>query len=251
MAGGLLRRIQEAARLRQAGYCGIADLAPVRDYIRDYGGDAPASYPRAVSIGMVLSRPVVDGLKNRNDTWAAEHYHAQAYQVVNTRLDLAASEIAAVIQQAGYAALPMPASKRSDSERICAPFSHKLAAHRAGFGWIGKSCLLVTPENGPRVRWCTVLTDAPLGPVGTPMDPQCGDCDACVKICPPHAFTGRMFREDEDRSARYDARACEEYIASRERETGTAVCGLCLYICPHGRTNPGAAKPEPAKPEKS
>lgn len=249
MAGALLRRIQDAARVRQAGYCGIADLAPAQAYIRNYGGDAIASYPRAVSIGIVLSHAVVDGLRDRSDQWAREHYHAQAYQVVNTRLDLAASEIAGIIQEAGYTALPMPASKRSDSGRICAPFSHKLAAHLAGFGWIGKSCLLVTPENGPRVRWCTVLTDAPLGPAGIPMEPQCGDCDACVKICPPHAFTGRMFREDEDRSARYDARACEQYLASQEKETGTSVCGLCLYICPHGIKSSKAAKTGRTKPE--
>jgi epoxyqueuosine reductase QueG len=59
-----------------------------------------------------------------------------------------------------------------------------------------------------------------------------------------------MFREDEDRSARYDARACEQYIAYRERESGTAVCGLCLYICPHGRKNPKVAKPGTGKPGK-
>jgi ferredoxin len=62
---------------------------------------------------------------------------------------------------------------------------------------------------------------------GIPMESQCGDCEACVKVCPPHAFTGRMFREDEDRSARYDARACEQYIAYRERAgAGIGNCGL-------------------------
>ncbi len=36
----------------------------------------------------------------------------------------------------------------------------------AGLGRIGKSCLLITPEAGPRVHWATVLTDAPMQVTG-------------------------------------------------------------------------------------
>ena len=109
-----------------------------------------------------------------------------------------------------------------------------MAAHLAGLGWIGKSCLLVTPEAGPRVRWTTVLTDAPLK-AGTPMEMRCGDCHECVDICPVKAFTGRNFIESEPREARYDARRCEKYLKGLEASTGYGVCGMCLYICPHGK----------------
>jgi epoxyqueuosine reductase QueG len=32
----------------------------------------------------------------------------------------------------------------------------------AGLGWIGKSCSLISPHFGPRLRLVTVLTNAPL-----------------------------------------------------------------------------------------
>ena len=37
------------------------------------------------------------------------------------------------------------------------------------------------------------------------------------------------------RRAGFDAAACDRYFKEMEREKGVAVCGLCLYICPHGR----------------
>jgi epoxyqueuosine reductase QueG len=139
------------------------------------------------------------------------------------------------LQREGYRAMPIPASKRVDDERICAVFSHKLAAHLAGLGWIGKSCLLVTPEAGPRVRWITVLTDAPLTSTGEPMATRCGSCRQCVDICPVQAFTGEPFRDHELREVRYDARKCEQYFDALKNPDKPAVCGMCLYVCPHAR----------------
>ncbi|MDP3564301.1 MAG: 4Fe-4S double cluster binding domain-containing protein [Methanoregula sp.] len=80
-----------------------------------------------------------------------------------------------------------------------------------------------------------MLTDAPLNPTGSPMDSHCGPCTACVDIYPVQAFTGRTFSPDEPREARYDAAACDRYFKETEREKSVAVCGLCLWICPHGR----------------
>jgi epoxyqueuosine reductase len=114
-------------------------------------------------------------------------------------------------------------------------FSHKLGAHLAGHGWIGKSCLLVTKEHGPRVRFVSVLTDAPLTPNGGPMGQRCGDCTECVDICPVQAFAGKNFREDEPREKRYDARRCCDYFAAMKAEGKLKVCGMCLYVCPYGR----------------
>ncbi len=93
----------------------------------------------------------------------------------------------------------------------------------------------MTPDHGPRVRWVSVLTDAPLKPTGTPMEPRCGDCTACFDICPQRAFTGRMFDPDEPRETRFAAAACDLNFREQERETGVAVCGLCLYACPMGK----------------
>jgi epoxyqueuosine reductase len=234
IATGLFDRIRDLAESRGVDFFGIADLAPAREPIKEQGGPLVAGFQRAVSMGIILPHAVVDQLRDHKDPTAAGSYRHFAYDVVNTRLDLIASEVSSMLQKPGYRVLPIAASKRIDDQRICGIFSHKMAARLAGLGWIGKSCLLVTPEAGPRVRWVTVLTDAPLPPSGQPLESRCGSCSSCVESCPVAAFSGEPFREGEGRDIRFNARACEQYIHSQEQRTGSAVCGICLVICPYG-----------------
>ncbi len=232
---GIDERLSKLAKTIGSDYYGVAELSPAKTEIVRQGGEELARYPFAISVGIALMHSIVDELPNRQNRAFSVEYKHHAYDVVNARLDEITSRISSAIQNEGYFALPVPASERYDSERICAVFSHKLAAHLAGLGWIGKSCLLVTPGSGPRVRWATVLTDAPLTPTGTPMEQRCGSCHECVDICPAKAFTGRSFTESEPREARFDARACEDYFSRMESEGKVSVCGLCLYACPHGK----------------
>lgn len=214
---------------------GVANLEPAREFIVDQGGEALGGYPRAVVMGIVLPHSIVDQLPNRAE-WPVKVAYRHQYDTVNRRLDLMASHVTSLLQQEGFRALPVPASERIDSERICAVFSHKLAANLAGLGWIGKSCMLITQQYGPRLRWVTVLTDAPLALTGTSTPEGCGSCRECVDICPVGAFTGKPFREDEPREVRYDAGKCEQYfLGMKEERRGSDVCGLCVYVCPYGR----------------
>jgi len=230
-------QIRDSAKRLGADYFGVADLSPAHSFILAQGGPSVAQYERAVSLGIALPHSIVDRLPQRTQRAVAVEYRAHAYDVINQRLDLVASRVSGLLQSQGYDALPIPASKRVDDERLCGEFSHKLAAHLAGLGWIGKSCLLITPGAGPRVRWTTVLTDAPLVETGEAMDERCGDCKQCVEICPVKAFAGRAFRTDEPREVRYDASKCAGYFAEmKEQDPEAAVCGMCLYVCPYGRS---------------
>ena len=235
MKQDLGNRIRNLATALGADYFGIADLAPARDFILAQGGERAARYPRSVVMGIRLQDSLVDLLPDR-DAEGAILYRHNSYDVVNANLDQIALRIANLLQHEGFGAFPVPASKRTSDEHISGIFSQKLGAHMAGLGWIGKSCLLVTPDHGPRVRWVNFLTDAPLTPTSTPMEPRCGTCTACVDICPVHTFTGRMFSPDEPREARFDAAACDRYFKQIEKELGFGgVCGLCLWACPHGQ----------------
>jgi len=235
MEQDLNTEIRSIVKLWGADFCGIADLTPAGNFISDQGGDGVANYPFAVSVGIALSHAIVDQMPNRSQRAVSVSYQNQ-YNVTNQRLDLIANHISSLIQQQGFLAYPIPAAERSDDQRICAVFSHKLAAHLAGLGWIGKNCLLVTPEVGPRARWVSILTDAPLQAAGKPVEDRCGDCRECVDICPVSAFTGKAFKETEPREARYDAGKCARYFMKmREQKPRMDVCGLCLYACPHGR----------------
>jgi epoxyqueuosine reductase QueG len=235
MSGVTDNSIRALAVSLGADYYGVADLGPAQDFIREEGGKRVAQYPRTIVAGIRLQDSVVDLLSDKDKAGAILYRHI-AYDVVNSALDQIALRIANALQREGYGAFPVPASKRTDNERICGIFSQKLGAHMAGLGWIGKSCLLVTPDHGPRVRWVNILTDAPLKPTGSPMKPRCGECTECVNTCPIRAFTGKPFSPDEPREARFDAAACDRYYKKLEKELGFAgVCGLCLYVCPHGR----------------
>jgi epoxyqueuosine reductase len=232
----LENKLFDSAMTWGADYFGVADLTPARDTILEQGETEIAEYPRSISIGIALFHPIVNQLLRRPDRMVAVSYRSHCYDVINVRLDQIISRLSSVLQREGHRAFPVPASKRVDDDRICAIFSHKLSAHLAGLGWVGKNCLLITPDMGPRVRWATVLTDAPLAATGRPMDERCGDCRECVDICPVRAFTGQPFREEEPRSARFDAGKCDRYFSKmKEKDAETAVCGLCLYTCPYGR----------------
>lgn len=228
------QELKDLADSQWIDYFGVADLKPAREAVLEQGGLELAGFPYAVSLGIALNKHIVDQLPRRAERYVAINYKHHAYNLVNQRLDTSSSIIAGFIDKKGYAALPLPAAERTDDDRNCAAFSHKMSASLAGLGWIGKSCLLVTPGHGPRVRWTTILTDAPLVPTGKLQEQKCGRCTRCVDICPVQAFTGRPFVAGEPREARYDAEKCDNYYELMKSKGEIAVCGMCLYVCPHG-----------------
>jgi epoxyqueuosine reductase len=225
-------KLESLARDMGTTHFGIADLTSARQRVSEQGGDFLAQFPRAVSHGFVLTDGIVDTLVDHDNIPALYTYRHYVYQTVNPRLDSISLTLAQALDKAGFQAYVVPASQTVDRTRLVGVFSHKLAAHLAGLGWIGKSAMLITPGHGPRVRWGTVLTDAPLE-AGRPVDENCRDCDECVKGCPAHAFTGQAFDQPRLRSEIFAAEACDRYL--RERETSYRVCGMCVYICPFGR----------------
>jgi epoxyqueuosine reductase len=228
--------LRRAALATGVNYFGIADLAPGRDLILEEGGEMMARFPKALSLGIVMPFAIVDQLPRHQEKAVALAYRSHSYTLLNSRLDDAASRLASLVQQRGFRAFPIAASLTIDEDRHYGHFSHKLAAHLAGLGWIGKSCLLVTPEVGPRVRWATVLTNAPL-PSGEPLEQRCGDCQVCVDACPVGAFTGRNFDPLERRELRFDVRKCDAYLDRHLHipDQDVSVCGMCVYSCPYGQ----------------
>ena len=217
-------------------FFGVADLSPHREAINNEYGGVAAGFPYAVSIGIALLNAIVDLLPRRlDDILVPVTYRHHAYDVVNDRLDAAASRLCSAIQRAGYQAFPIPASLTIDHEKLYGAFSHKMAAHLAGLGWIGKSCLLVTTTSGPRVRWATVLTDAPLDVTGGAIEQKCGSCRLCVEACPANAFSGEPFRMGEPRDTRFNVHLCDAYLNQIGYRQGDGACGMCLYVCPYGK----------------
>jgi len=235
MANKVLREsIEEIAKAEGVDILGVADLTLARDFICKQGGEFLADFPKAVSIGVRLVDGIIDRLHLHDDQSVVRTYRFHVYNTINPLLDRAALRISKEIEKNGFRAFTVSASQSINSKENLGVISHKLAANLAGLGWIGKSCLLVTPEYGPRVRFATILTDAPLE-TGSPLPNRCGDCRTCVDVCPVKAFTGVPFNPSEPREARFKAELCAKYIHDRPGFTGESACGLCVYICPHGR----------------
>jgi len=214
-----------------ADFFGIADILPVREAL-SRGWPLPLEgLSCGISIGMTLNHWIVDKLSPSPDALYAKLYWHHCYAVVNQQLDRIVLHLAAMIQRENFQALPVPVTVKVGDQELLGPLTHKAIGRLAGLGWIGKSCLLITPQVGPRVRWATVLTDAPLRPTGKLLDQGCGSCKVCVKACPVQAFTGHEFRQDEPIELRYDVKKCQAYLKQ------APVCGLCLASCPRGRTS--------------
>lgn len=161
--------------------------------------------------------------------------YADEYDRLNERLNQIAQLLAGEINSRGFGARALAASERTDTVRIKGDFPHKTAATRAGLGWIGRHCQLITREHGSWVRLGTVFTDMAL-PCGPPVQRHfCGSCRRCVEACPAQALTGKAWypgipREEILSAARCDHWKKANYLAYHQGH----VCGICSAVCPYG-----------------
>jgi len=221
------------------------DCSPLQEKVRNFGASLVgfadirefAPWPRAISIALALD-PVI--LKGVRDGPTPEYY--EEYLRANATLNEIAQKTARLLIEAGYGAEAFPATLANSDlgyeQTLRAAFQHKIAATRAGLGFIGKSGLLITPDFGPRLRLVTIFTDLPF-PTGQPVgEGRCGGCCLCVEACPAGAIKGREWRAGMAREELLDARACHrqaKWLLKERVGRDEAVCGICVAICPRGQ----------------
>jgi epoxyqueuosine reductase len=161
--------------------------------------------------------------------------YADAYAEVNERLNRSAADLEDEIRRRNFRARRLAASERTDPVNIRGDFPHKSAATRAGLGWIGRHCQLITRPFGSWVRLGTVFTDMPL-PAGEPATRSfCGRCRRCVEACPAGALTGNEWHPGLAREKILDVQACDRYKKEQFSQYHNGHnCGICSAVCPYG-----------------
>lgn len=131
----------------------------------------------------------------------------------------------------------------------------RAVAQRAGIGWSGKNCSVITPEFGSFVYLGEMITNIPFEP-DTPMEDQCGSCTKCLDACP----TGALVQ-----GGQLNAQRCIAFLTQTkgflEEEFRVKIgnrlygCDTCQSVCPKNKgidfhfheemePDPNLAKPE-------
>ena len=144
------------------------------------------------------------------------------HKVLRSRLQQLADKITSHVGPFGYRVF-------TDS----APVMEVEIAERAGMGWRGKHTLLLNRDAGSMFFLGEIFTDLPL-PVDAPVGDHCGECRACIDVCPTQAIVAPY---------QLDARRCISYLTIELKDSipvefrpliGNRILGCddCQLACP-------------------
>lgn len=150
------------------------------------------------------------------------------HKLIRKRLSLLAEKIDAALPDN----FPIKGQHRAFVDS--APVMERPLAEKAGLGWTGKHTLIINSKAGSWFFLGEIFSFLPL-PVDQPTEKnQCGECTACLKVCPTDAFPKPYV---------LDARRCISYLTIEHQGSipeefrepiGNRIfgCDDCQAICP-------------------
>lgn len=111
----------------------------------------------------------------------------------------------------------------------------RAVAERAGIGWSGKNCSIITPEFGSYVYLGEMITTIPFPP-DVPIENRCGTCTKCIEACP----TGALVQGGQLNAQRCIAFLTQTkgFLADEFRDKiGNRLygCDTCQTVCPENK----------------
>jgi epoxyqueuosine reductase len=150
------------------------------------------------------------------------------HKIIRKRLSILAEKIDASLPDD----FPLKGQHRAFVDS--APVMERPLAEKAGLGWTGKHTLIINSKAGSWFFLGEIFSFLPL-PVDQPEEKnQCGECTACLKVCPTNAFPKPYV---------LDARRCISYLTIEHQGSipeefrepiGNRIfgCDDCQAICP-------------------
>ena len=207
-------------KINEINLWGIADLKGF--YTPEY--KEGCNFPIAISFAVPMNPEIMASIqKGPNQAYADEWLRA------NNHIEKLSDKLTQEFIDRGYYSTASAASYHKD-------FPHKTAATRAGLGWIGKNCQLITRRYGPWLRLGTVFTTMDLHSNAPIEKSYCGSCRRCVDSCPSHALQGNTWYPGLEREKILDADTCFQWTKEHNTEFHNVheLCGICSGVCPHG-----------------
>lgn len=134
-------------------------------------------YKTGISVAVALPKDIIVDLQ----TAPTKEYY-DLYYTLNAKLNEIVSAGEEFLRERGFAAYAQTTDRVEVNQNNVSRLPHKTVATRSGLGWIGKNCLLITPQYGSAIRISSLLTNAPLEYDEPINESKCGMCNQCVKI---------------------------------------------------------------------
>lgn len=197
----------------------------------DMQGVENCSYPVGVSVAIPIPIPIIEGI-----TEGPTKEYSDTYYAMNAKLNEIITQGANFLKEQGYQAFAQTTDVVKEDSNWRTKIPHKTVATRAGLGWIGKSCLLITPQFGGAVRISSLLTDAPLQLHEPINHSKCGNCQICKEACPAQALKGVLWHLGMKREELFEKEPCKK--KAKELMKARAgfeqdICGKCFVVCPY------------------
>ncbi|ETN91519.1 Epoxyqueuosine reductase [Gammaproteobacteria bacterium MOLA455] len=191
---------------------------------------------RVISVRMdyLADNNMIAVLKDDNKAYISRYALGRDYhKLIRKRLAELGKKIEAEIDYLGLNHLQLTQRPFVDS----APVMEKPIAEQAGLGWIGKNTLLLNDKAGSWFFLGEIYISLELPVDISEQTNRCGNCRACLKVCPTNAFPEPYV---------LDARRCISYLTIESQEPipeelrplmGNRVfgCDDCQIICPWNR----------------
>ena len=200
----LTQKIKELAFANDLDYAGVASADSLRNEPEGFrpsdflpGAQTIISLGVRLSLGVQFANRLAHSRPDLRHAIYSYLWHGFGLPSLHY-LDRTAILIMRFLEKKGYVAVPMMAASSFDIRSSLTEFSNIRAAVAAGLGDLGWGELVLTADAGPRVRFSSLITNAPLDMDAPSLKAKLCDPDQCKElgkglpicagVCPTHAI---------------------------------------------------------------